>query len=321
VQYVNLGRTGLKVSRICLGTMTYGDPKWREWVLPEAESVPFIHQALGLGINFFDTADMYSLGESEVVLGNALKGEKRDDLIIASKVFNAMGPGPNQKGLSRKHILAACDESLRRLQTDYIDLYQIHRFDYETPIDETVEALDSLVRSGKVRYLGASSMYAWQFMKMLAVQKELGLHRFVSMQPQVNLVYREEEREMLPLCASEGIAVIPWSPLARGLLSKKAGEQTVRSETDAFSKILYTSDNDREIAGRLEELSNRRGVPMAQLALAWLLSKPAVTAPIIGASKRGHLEDAVAALEVQLSPEEVTFLEELYLPHPVKDHS
>jgi aryl-alcohol dehydrogenase-like predicted oxidoreductase len=245
---------------------------------------------------------------------------KRDDVVIATKVFNAMGEGPNDKGLSRKHILAACDASLRRLQTDYIDLYQIHRFDYETPIEETVDALDSLVKAGKVRYLGASSMYAWQFMKMLAVADRMGAHRFVSMQPQYNLVYREEEREMLPLCQAEGIAVIPWSPLARGFLTRK-GEPSVRSKTDAFSQILYTSENDSAIAARLQELGERRGTSAAQLALAWMLEKPFVTAPIVGASKMHHLEDAVAALDVRLAPDEVTFLEELYVPHPVKDHS
>jgi aryl-alcohol dehydrogenase-like predicted oxidoreductase len=302
--------------------MTYGDKAWREWVLTEDESIPFISRALELGINFFDTADMYSVGVSEQILGKALKDRiKRDDVVIATKVYNAMGPGPNERGLSRKHVIAACDDSLRRLQTEYIDLYQIHRFDYETPIEETVEALDSLVRAGKVRYLGASSMYAWQFMKMLSVQARLGLARFVSMQPQYNLVYREEEREMLPLCAQEGIGVIPWSPLARGFLTKPLSEKTLRSETDAFSKMLYTHENDLAIAERLQAFSRDRDLPAAQVALAWMLTKPVITSPIVGASKPHHLEDAVASLEVRLSDEDVRYLEEQYVPHSVKDHS
>jgi 1-deoxyxylulose-5-phosphate synthase len=300
--------------------MTYGDPGWREWVLGEAESLPFYKKALDIGVNFFDTADMYSLGASEEVTGRALKGLNRDGLIIATKVFNPMGDGPNDRGLSRKHIISACEASLRRLQTDYIDLYQIHRFDYETPIEETVEALDSLVRSGKVRYLGASSMYAWQFMKMLATADKLGVHRFVSMQPQYNLVYREEEREMLPLCIEEGIAVLPWSPLARGFLTRK-GDETIRGKTDGFAQILYTSENDRAIANRLQEIATARGLPAAQIALAWMLQKAVITSPIIGASKMSHLEDAAASLEVKLDDGEIQLLEELYVPHPVKDHS
>jgi aryl-alcohol dehydrogenase-like predicted oxidoreductase len=322
MEYTNLGRTGLKVSRICLGTMTYGDKSWREWVLTEQESLPYISRALEFGINFFDTADAYSTGVSEEIVGRALREyARREDVVIATKVFNAMGPKPNDKGLSRKHIIDGCDASLRRLQTDYIDLYQIHRFDYETPIDETVEALDSLVKAGKVRYLGASSMFAWQFMKMLSSSDRRGLHRFVSMQPQYNLVYREEEREMLPLCHEEGVAVIPWSPLARGLLTKPVGEKTVRSESDPFAALLYTMDSDREIASRVQEIAAKRSIPAAQIALAWVLSKPAITSPIIGASKPHHLDDAVASLGVKLSKEEIDFLEELYLPHPVKDHS
>jgi aryl-alcohol dehydrogenase (NADP+) len=322
MEYINLGRTGLKVSRICLGTMTYGDKAWREWVLTEEEGRPFISRALELGINFFDTADVYSVGVCEEIVGRALKDfSKREDVVIATKVFSQMGPGPNDKGLSRKHIIDACDASLRRLQTDYIDLYQTHRFDYDTPIDETVEALDSLVRAGKVRYLGGSSMFAWQFMKMLSSADRRGLHRFVSMQPQYNLVYREEEREMLPLCEDEGIAVIPWSPLARGLLTKPVGQKTVRSESDPFAQMLYTHDSDREIAKRVQELASKREVPAAQIALAWVLSKSAITSPIVGASKPHHLEDAVASLDVKLSQEEVAFLEELYVPHAVKDHS
>lgn len=321
MQYVRFGRTGLKVSRICLGTMTYGTPQWREWVLDEEASRPFIQRALEAGINFFDTADMYSVGASEEVLGRAIRDfAKRDDLVIATKVYNPMGPGPNERGLSRKHILQACDASLKRLGTDYIDLYQTHRWDYETPIEETMEALDSLVKAGKVRYLGASSMYAWQFMKALAVADRNGWSRFVSMQPQVNLVYREEEREMLPLCVEEGIAVIPWSPLARGFVTRRPGTQTVRAETDAFSKMLYTQQNDVDIANRVCDVAEARGIPAAQVALAWLLGKPAITAPIVGASKPHHLDDALAALDVSLSEEEVRSLEELYVPHEVKDH-
>jgi aryl-alcohol dehydrogenase-like predicted oxidoreductase len=321
MKYVNLGKSGLKVSRICLGTMTFGDPNWREWVLPESESIPYIHRALELGINFFDTADMYSVGASEEVLGRALKGQKRDSLIIATKLYNPMGDGPNERGLSRKHVIAACDDSLRRLQTDYIDLYQTHRFDYETPIDETVDALDNLVKAGKVRYLGASSMFAWQFMKMLGRQDSKGLARFVSMQPQYNLVYREEEREMLPLCQAEGIGVIPWSPLARGMLARRPETKTKRSETDAFSKMLYQDSNDAEIVGRVCDVADKRAISPAQIALAWILSKPVVACPIIGASKPHHLEDAIAALDVKLDEAEVTLLEEAYTPHLVRDHS
>lgn len=321
MEYVNLGRTGLKVSKICLGSMTYGSPAWREWVLDEEASRPFIRRALEAGINFFDTADMYSVGASEMVLGQAVKDfAKRDDLVIATKVYNPMGPGPNDKGLSRKHILKSCDDSLRRLQTDYIDLYQIHRWDYETPIEETMEALDSLVKAGKVRYLGASSMYAWQFAKSLHTSDSRGLSRFVSMQPQYNLVYREEEREMLPLCEDQGIGVIPWSPLARGFVTRRPGTQTVRGETDAFSKVLYTSENDAAIANRVCDIAEGHGIAPARVALAWVLSKPVVTSPIIGASKPHHLDDALASLEVKLSPEEIASLEDLYVPHPVKDH-
>lgn len=322
MEFVRLGSSGLKVSRICFGTMTFGDPKWREWVLGESESLPFYRRAVELGINFFDTADMYSVGVSEEVTGKALKDlGPREDFVIASKVFNAMSDKPNDRGLSRKHILQACENSLRRLGTDYLDLYQIHRFDYETPIEETVSALDRLVRDGKVRYLGASSMYGWQFMKMLATQDQNGLARFVSMQPQYNLVYREEEREMLPLCQEEGIGVIPWSPLARGYLTKPPTDETNRSKTDVFRANLYTSENDRAIADRVQDLAQRRGIPAAQIALAWVLAKPVVTAPIVGASKMHHLDDAVAALTVRLDDEEIRFLEELYEPHPVKDHS
>nr|WP_275451276.1 aldo/keto reductase [Fimbriimonas ginsengisoli] len=318
---MRFGRTGLKVSRICLGCMTYGTPAWREWVLDEETSRPFIRQALEAGINFFDTADMYSLGASEEVVGRAFRDfAKREDLVIATKVYNAMGPGPNDRGLSRKHILRSCDDSLRRLGTDYIDLYQTHRWDYETPIEETMDALDSLVKAGKVRYLGASSMFAWQFMKSLSTSDVRGLSRFVSMQPQYNLVYREEEREMLPLCADQGIAVIPWSPLARGFVTRRPGASTVRAETDAFSKVLYTSEVDAEIANKVCDIAESRGIPPAQVALAWVLSKPVVTAPIVGASKTRHLDDALAALAVKLTDDEIRSLEEPYVPHLVKDH-
>lgn len=321
MEYVKFGRTGLKVSKICLGTMTYGSPQWREWVLDEEASRPFIKRALEAGINFLDTADMYSVGASEEIVGRAIRDfAKRDDLVIATKVYNPMGSGPNDRGLSRKHIIQACEASLRRLGTDYIDLYQIHRWDYETPIEETMEALDSLVKSGKVRYLGASSMYGWQFAKALFTSDQRNLSRFVSMQPQYNLVYREEEREILPLCADQGIAVIPWSPLARGYVTRRPGTDTVRAQTDAFSKQLYTSENDQAIANRVCDVAEARGVPAAQVALAWVLSKPVVTSPIVGASKPHHLDDALAALEVKLTDEEIASLEELYVPHPIKDH-
>jgi len=321
MQFVQFGKTGLKVSRICLGVMTYGSKKWRDWVLEEPESRPYIQRSLELGINFFDTANVYSLGESERILGQALKDfAKREEVVIATKVFSTMGDGPNDKGLSRKHIMDQVDQSLRRLQTDYIDLYQIHRFDYETPIEETLDALDATVRAGKVRYLGASSMYAWQFMKMLDFSKANGLHPFVSMQPQYNLIYREEEREMLPLCRSEGIAVIPWSPLARGWVCRPAAEQTVRKGSDPFATQMYTDPSDVEIIGRVEEVAKSKGVPMSHIAMAWVLSKQGITSPIVGASKPHHLDDAIGSLEVKLTDEEVTRLEELYVPHRVLDH-
>src|SRR5919199_1412412 len=284
MKYIRLGNTGLKVSRICLGTMTYGSPKWREWVLSEEQSRPFIKRSLEAGINFFDTADMYSLGESEAVLGRALKEfAKREQVVIATKVFNPMSEGPNDRGLSRKHIFDSIDASLRRLQTDYVDLYQIHRWDNETPIEETLEALHGLVKAGKVRYIGASSMYAWQFAKALYLADLHGWTRFVSMQNHYNLVYREEEREMMPLCRAEGIGVIPWSPLARGFLSgnRARGERsadTIRSRTDEYARQLYYSDTDYTIAERVGEVARDRGVNPAQVALAWLLAKPGVTA-------------------------------------------
>lgn len=312
----------MKVSRICLGTMTYGKPtdRW-PWALNEEQSRPFIHKALELGINFFDTADIYSYGVSEEVLGGALKDfARRDEVVLATKVFNPMGTGPNDKGLSRKHIFSAIDASLQRLETDYVDLYQIHRWDYETPIEETMEALHDVVKSGKARYIGASSMHSWQFAQAQYIADQHGWTRFVSMQPHYNLIYREEEREMIPFCIDQKIAIIPWSPLARGMLTGKRTKErneTERAKTDQFGKSLYGHDADFDIVNRLTEVATSKGLPNAQVALAWVLSKPAITAPIIGASKPGHLEDAVAALSVKLSPEEITKLEELYLPHPV----
>jgi len=326
MEYVNLGRTGLKVSRVCLGAMTYGTPVWREWVLPEEESRPFIKRALELGINFFDTADMYSQGISEEILGRALRDfARRDEVVIATKVYFPMGEGPNQRGLSRVHIMDAIDASLRRLGTDYVDLYQIHRWDYETPIEETLEALHDVVKAGKARYIGASSMYAWQFAKALYLADLHGWTRFVSMQNHYNLVYREEEREMLPLCREEGIGVIPWSPLARGFLAgnrrRDGWGDTARAKTDDFAQHLYYQETDFDVVDRVVELAGRRGVTPAQIALAWLLHQPGITAPIIGASKMPHLEQAVAALEIDLSEEERAHLEEPYQPHPVLGHT
>ena len=325
MEYINLGSTGLKVSRICLGTMTYGSKKWREWVLDEEESRPFIKRALEAGINFFDTADMYSVGASEEVLGRALKdfGPTRDNVVIATKVFNAMGDGPNEKGLSRKHIRHALDDSLRRLQTDYIDLYQIHRFDPHTPMEETLEALDEAVTAGKVLYIGASSMFAWQLAQMLAISDANGWARFVTMQGHYNLLYREEEREMNPLCRSEGIGLIPWSPLARGVLARQRKDETTRARTDDFSRHLYsaTEEADGKILDALEGIAAKRGIPQAQIALAWLLQQKGMVAPIVGASKAHHLDDALASLEVKLSAEETKLLTEPYVPHAVAGHS
>ncbi len=313
------------MSRLCLGTMTYGKPTERwPWALTEEQGRPFIQKALELGINFFDSADMYSAGASEEVLGRALRDfARRDEVVIATKVFHPMSQAPNDRGLSRKHIMSSVDGSLRRLQTDYIDLYQIHRWDYETPVEETMEALHDIVKAGKVRYIGASSMYAWQFAKALFTSDLHGWTRFVSMQPHYNLLYREEEREMIPLCRDQKIAVIPWSPLARGLLSGKRSKErneTIRARTDEFGKMLYAADSDFTIVDRLSEIAAQRGLPDAQVALAWMLGKPIITAPIIGASKPGHLEDAVAALSVKLTPDEITRLEELYVPHRVLGH-
>jgi aryl-alcohol dehydrogenase-like predicted oxidoreductase len=321
MEYVNLGSTGLKVSRICLGAMTYGSSKWREWVLDEEASRPLIKQALDAGINFFDTADMYSLGGSEEVLGRALKdfGPGREKIVIATKVFYPVGDDPNQRGLSRKHIMHAIDDSLRRLGTDYIDLYYIHRFDPETAIEETIEALHDVVRAGKVLYLGASSMPAWRFAKMLYTADANGWTRFAAMQNHYNLMYREEEREMIPLCLEEGIGVLPWSPLARGLLAGKRSE-TTRARTDIYRKQIYgeeVGEADARVIERLEAVAAARGIAPAQVALAWLLQKPGLVAPIVGASRLQHLDDAVAALKIQLTTEENTSLEEVYLPHAV----
>jgi aryl-alcohol dehydrogenase (NADP+) len=327
MEYVNLGKSGVQVSRICLGAMTYGSKRWREWVLEEEESRPFIRRALELGINFFDTADMYSLGVSEEILGRALKdfGPSRDRVVIATKVFNPMGDDPNQRGLSRKHIRHAIDDSLRRLGTDYVDLYQIHRLDYATPMEEILEALDDVVKQGKALYIGASSMFAWQFAKMLYLADELGLTRFATMQNHYNLIYREEEREMMPLCRAEGIGVIPWSPLARGFLagnrSKQDFGETVRSKTDEYAHGMYYQPPDFTVADRVGEVARARGVANAQVALAWILAQPGVTAPIVGASKMQHLEDAVAALSIKLDDAELKALAEPYQPHRVLGHS
>jgi 1-deoxyxylulose-5-phosphate synthase len=328
MEYARLGNTGLKVSRICLGCMTYGSPATGElkggrhaWALNERDSQPFLRQALDLGINFFDTANVYSSGASEEVVGRFLKANtRRESVVIATKVHGVMRDEPNGSGLSRKAIFFELEQSLRRLETDYVDLYQIHRWDNDTPMEETLEALHDLVKAGKVRYIGASSMYAWQLAKALYLAGLHGWTRFVSMQNHLNLIYREEEREMLPLCADQGIGVIPWSPLARGRLARPwQSETTKRSETDQFGNTMYklTEDADRRVVETLETVAGSRGVPMAQVALAWMLSKPVITAPIVGATKPHHLEDAAAALNVKLTPEEIAALEAQYSPHPV----
>ncbi|KVX43705.1 alcohol dehydrogenase [Burkholderia ubonensis] len=325
MEYVRLGSTGLQVSRLCLGCMTYGVPErgTHPWTLDEAASRPFIRQALDAGINFFDTANMYSDGTSEEIVGRALRDfAKRDDVVIATKVFHRMRPGPNGAGLSRKAILTEIDHSLKRLGTDYVDLYQIHRWDYHTPIEETLEALHDVVKAGKARYIGASSMYAWQFGKALYTSKLNGWTQFVSMQDHLNLLYREEEREMLPLCADQGIAVLPWSPLARGRLTRDWDASSERLQSDAYGQTLYEAyaDNDRAIVEAVATIARARNVPRAQVALAWLLQKSGVTAPIIGASKAQHLDDAVAALSLELSAEELAALEAPYVPHAVAGH-
>ncbi|KQT47574.1 alcohol dehydrogenase [Aureimonas sp. Leaf454] len=322
MQWVKLGRTGLDVSRLCLGCMTYGEPDRgnHAWTLPEADSRPFIRKALDLGINFFDTANVYSDGSSEQILGRALKDfARRDEVVIATKVQGRMRPGANGAGLSRKAILAEIDASLARLGTDHVDLYQIHRWDPETPIEETLEALNDVVRAGKARYIGASSMYAWQFAQALATSERHGWARFVSMQNYVNLLYREEEREMLRLCQAEGIGVIPWSPLARGRLTRDWDATSARSETDEFGKTLYaaTADADRKVVEAVARVAEARGVPRAVVSLAWVLQKREITAPIVGASKPHHLDDAVAALDLTLTPDEIAALEAPYVPHTV----
>jgi 1-deoxyxylulose-5-phosphate synthase len=324
---VSLGHTGVRISPLCLGMMTYGAKSWREWVLEEDDARPFIRRAVEAGINFFDTADVYSLGESERLTGKLLREfqPRREELVIATKVFNPISDGANDRGLSRKHIMASIDASLKRLGVDYVDLYQIHRFDKNTPIEETCEALSDVVKAGKALYLGASSMYAWQFQKMLHFQSTNRLARFVTMQNHYNLVYREEEREMIPLCLDQKIGCIPWSPLARGFLtgSRKRGDgktETLRARTDDFGHTLYYRETDFDVVDRVLELAAQRNVKPAQIALAWMLSKPAVSAPIIGASKLYQLEDAIGAVELKLTPEEIQRLEEPYEPHPVLGH-
>jgi 1-deoxyxylulose-5-phosphate synthase len=325
MDYINVGRSGLKVSRICLGMMTYGSSSWRDWVLDEAESRPFIRRALDSGINFFDTADFYSVGVSEEVTGRVLLDYvSRQEVVIATKVFFHIDKGPNGGGLSRKHIMEGIDNSLRRLGTDYVDLYQIHRWDYATPIEETMEALHDVVKAGKALYIGASSMYAWQFAKAQHTADRRHWTRFASMQNHLNLVYREEEREMLPLCLDQGVGVLPWSPLARGFLAGNRSRDdvgpTTRAKSDAFAHDMYYQPEDFDVVDRVVALAQERHVSPAQIALAWLLHLPAVTAPIVGASKMHHLDEAIAAVAVKLSPEEMQQLEEPYRPHRVLGH-
>ncbi len=326
MEYVNLGKTGMKVSRLCLGMMSYGSKEFREWVLEEQDAKPFVKRALDAGINFFDTADVYSRGESERVTGKLLKGlgVARQNVIVATKVNGQMSDDINDRGLSRKHILDSIDKSLLRLQMYYVDLYQIHRWDYETPIEETMEALNDVVRAGKARYIGASSMFAWQFLKALNISEMHGWAKFVSMQDHYNLVYREEEREMIPLCIDQGIGLIPWSPMARGFFAgnrkRGGGGETARARSDEFADKLYFRDEDFVVADCAAEVAKKHGVTASQVALAWILSKPYITAPIIGATKMDHLDQAIAALDLQLSEEEIKKLEEPYKPHPVLGH-
>lgn len=322
MEYVNLGRTGLKVSRLALGCMTYGIPErgGHPWTLGEEASRPVIRHALDAGVNFFDTSNSYSDGTSEEITGRALLDfARREEVVIATKAYFPQGKGPNQRGLSRKSLMAEIDNSLRRLGTDYVDLYQIHRWDYATPIEETLEALHDIVKAGKVRYIGASSMFAWQFAKALHISDRNGWTRFVSMQNQLNLINREEEREMLPLCADEQIGVIPWSPMARGRLTRDWDEASHRSDTDAIAKEMYAATDaaDRIVAERVKQVAEARGIPRAQVALAWVLNKSMVTAPLIGAAKNSHIDDAVAALKVKLTKEEIKLLEEAYIPHAI----
>jgi len=326
MDYTTLGKTGLKVSRLCLGCMSYGSSEWRDWVLDEEESRPFFKQALDAGINFFDTADMYSNGASEEVTGRALKklGIRREEIVIATKVYNPTGESPNERGTSKKHVRHAIDASLRRLGLDYVDLYQIHRFDATTPMEETLEALTDVINQGKALYIGASSMYAWEFARLLYLADRHGYARFVSMQNHYNLVYREEEREMNPLCREEGIGLIPWSPLARGFLAGNRRPtdrgETTRAKSDEFAHRLYYQESDFQVVDRVAQIAKNRGVNNVQVALAWILQQPGLTAPIIGATKANHLDDAVKALELKLEPEELKALEEPYRPHPILGH-
>ena len=326
MQYVNLGKSGLKVSRLCLGMMTYGTPAWRPWVLDEEASRPFIKKALDVGINFFDTANMYSKGVSEELTGKLLRefGIRRENVVVATKVFFNLTDEVNAGGLSRKHIMDAIDASLTRLGMDYVDLYQIHRWDYETPIEETMEALHDVVKAGKARYIGASSMFAWQFAKAQYTADANGWTRFVSMQNHYNLVYREEEREMIPLCIDQGVGLIPWSPLARGFLAgnraRSGGGETARAQSDDYADSMYFRDEDFVVAERAQEIAKEHDATSSQIALAWMLGKPYITAPIIGASKMPHLEQAIAALDIQLTEDEVAALEEAYQPHPILGH-
>lgn len=326
MEYARLGRSGLTVSRLAFGCMSYGDPGWRPWILDEAAAQPFFRRAIDAGINFFDTADMYSVGVSEEVTGRALRAmARREEVVIATKVNYPMGDGPNMSGLSRKHILQACDASLRRLGVEAIDLYQIHRFDANVPIDETLDALNDLVRAGKIRYLGASSGPSWKMAQALSTSERRGWARFISMQNHYNLLYREEEREMIPLCANEGVGLVPWSPLGRGMLTRPRpadssvrNDQTARSASDTYSPHLYDDPGDWDVVDAVEKVARERGVAMAEVALAWLLSRPGVVAPIIGATKLAHLDSAVRALELRLSPEEIGALESPYKPHAVR---
>jgi aryl-alcohol dehydrogenase (NADP+) len=326
MQYTNLGKTGIKVSRICLGMMTYGSSKWRDWVLDEDAARPFVKRALEAGINFFDTADVYSVGASEEVTGRTLKEmATRSNVVIATKVMNPMSDDPNDRGLSRKHIMQSIDASLKRLGTDYVDLYQIHRYDERTPIEETMEALHDVVKAGKALYIGASSMYAWQFAKAQHAATQNGWTRFVSMQNHYNLVYREEEREMIPLCRDQGVGIIPWSPLARGFLAgnrqpNREGE-TLRSKSDAFAHSMYYQETDFQVVDAVAKVAEGRGVKPAQVALAWMLQKPWISAPIIGASKMYQLDEAIAAIDISLTADEMKALESPYVPHPVLGHS
>lgn len=325
MNYVTLGKTGLKISRLCLGMMSYGSPAWRDWVLSAEDALPFVERALEMGINFFDTANVYSLGVSEEITGRTLRAlTQRDEIVVATKVHGKIREDPNGRGLSRKHILNAIDDSLRRLGMDYVDLYQIHRWDQETPIEETMEALHDIVRAGKARYIGASSMYAWQFQKAQYVAEKNGWTKFVSMQNHYNLVYREEEREMIPLCRDMGVGLIPWSPLARGFLAgnrtRDKGGETTRAKSDPFAQEMYYQDADFQVVERVSELAARMGYKPAQVALAWLLNKPGIDAPIIGATKMYQLEDANIATTIKLSREEMNYLEEPYVPHPILGH-